>query len=370
MPKTREGLLADKLFPPEEPFADSILSIPPEQRRLHTETYDFSISTIYEKLTSKERSLFIPEFQRGYVWTKSQASRLIESLIIQCPIPVIYLSQERDERLSVIDGNQRLQSIRKFLNNEFGLSGLTAYPELDGLKFEELDPRFQRHIQNRTLRCIVIMKDTHPQVKFDVFERLNSGAVELSPQELRHGIYHGSFVDWVGRVSRRDVWRKLVHAGSNKRMKAEEFLVRFLALHTDFENYEKPLAIYLNTFTERNRDASDGRLDDFLTVFERTIQTVDTLFGDLAFAIFDPHAGGKIISSFNAALFDAEMVAVSRSGLNAGDIRIPNRAAFLASLGELFYVDDFQKTIARATSDEERVRSRIAFMQQLIATHL
>lgn len=267
MPKTKDTSLADKLFPiNEEPYGDSILSIPPEQRRLHTETYDFSISTIHERLTLS-KSIFIPEFQRRYVWTKAQASRLIESLIIQCPIPVIYLSQERDERLSVIDGNQRLQSIRKFLNNEFELTGLTAYPELDGLRFDELDPRFQRHIHNRTLRCITIMKDTHPQVKFDGFERLNTGAVELSAQELRHGLYHGRFVEWVGQTAKNQQWRGLVRAGNNKRMKAEEFLVRFLAFHTDLENYEKPLANFLNTFTELNREAPEGTLDDFGVLF-------------------------------------------------------------------------------------------------------
>src|SRR5882672_10805041 len=270
MAKTKDTSLADKLFPiAQEPYGDSILSVPPEQRRLHTETYDFSISTIYEKL-SISKSIFIPEFQRRYVWTKAQASRLIESLIIQCPIPVIYLSQERDERLSVIDGNQRLQSIRKFLNNEFELIGLTAYPELDGLRFEELDPRFQRHIMNRTLRCIVIMKDTHPQVKFDVFERLNTGAVELSPQELRHGLFHGSFIEWVGKRANEHEWRTLVRVGNNKRMKAEEFLVRFLAFHYGFDSYEKPLAGFLNDFTETNRDASGVRLSEFENVFERT----------------------------------------------------------------------------------------------------
>jgi hypothetical protein len=206
MAKSKETSLADKLFPiTEEPHGDSILSIPPEQRRLHTETYDYSIATIHDYL-SGSKNMFIPEFQRRYVWTKVQASRLIESLIIQCPIPVIYLSQERDERLSVIDGNQRLQSIRKFINNEYELSGLTAYPELDGLRFDELDTRFQRHILNRTLRCIVIMKDTHPQVKFDVFERLNTGAVELSAQELRHGLYHGQFVKWVGITAKDPRW--------------------------------------------------------------------------------------------------------------------------------------------------------------------
>ena len=99
-------------------------------------------------------------------------------------------------------GNQRLQSIQRYIENRFELRGLTAYPELEGLKYFELDPRFQRHIVNRTLRCIVIMKDTHPQVKFDIFERLNTGAVKLSAQELRHGIYHGKLIDWLDRVGR------------------------------------------------------------------------------------------------------------------------------------------------------------------------
>ncbi|HEU4708759.1 MAG TPA: DUF262 domain-containing protein, partial [Methylophilaceae bacterium] len=193
--------LANILFPEakeQEDFADGILSIAPEQRKLHTETYDFTVETIVEKL--EDKSIFIPHFQRRYVWSDAQASRLIESLIIQCPIPVIYLNQEPDERLSVIDGNQRLTSIARFLKNEFALKGLTAYPELEGSRFFELDPRFQRHIQNRTLRCIVILKDTHPQVKFDVFERLNTGATRLTPQEIRHGLYFGDLMTLATKV--------------------------------------------------------------------------------------------------------------------------------------------------------------------------
>jgi hypothetical protein len=369
MAKTKDSSLADKLFPiREEPHGDSILSIPPEQRRLHTETYDFSISTIYERL-SVSKSIFIPEFQRRYVWTKAQASRLIESLILQCPIPVIYLSQEGDERLSVIDGNQRLQSIRKFLNNDFELTGLTAYPELDGLRFEELDPRFQRHIHNRTLRCITIMKDTHPQVKFDVFERLNTGAVELAAQELRHGLYHGKFVEWVGQMAKDPRWRELVRAGNNKRMKAEEFLVRFLAFHTRLEQYEKPLANFLNLFTEQHRNAPANILTEFANLFERTITVITALFGDLAFAIFDPRESYKVLSPFNAALFDAEMVAVSRANLKPQQIKDGKRKSFLAELGEMFYQEAFEQAIARATSDVERIKTRVHKMQALVAKH-
>jgi hypothetical protein len=369
MAKSKETSLADKLFPiTEEPHGDSILSIPPEQRRLHTETYDYSIATIHDYL-SGSKNMFIPEFQRRYVWTKVQASRLIESLIIQCPIPVIYLSQERDERLSVIDGNQRLQSIRKFINNEYELSGLTAYPELDGLRFDELDTRFQRHILNRTLRCIVIMKDTHPQVKFDVFERLNTGAVELSAQELRHGLYHGQFVKWVGITAKDPRWRGLVHAGANKRMKAEEYLVRFLAFHHELEHYEKPLAAFLNQFTDRNRDATEDALDAFTALFQRTIDVADVLFGDLAFAIFDSRSGNKVLSPFNAALFDAQMVALSRSSITPDKVDKVSRTAFLADLGELFYVERFERAISRATSDVDRVMTRVHMMQKLVSKH-
>ena len=105
MKSENDKTLADKLFPDVDELEtqDSILSIPPEKRRLHTDTYDFSISTIITHLN--EKHIYIPEFQRHYVWNDGQASRLIESLIIQCPIPVIYLSQDKDERLAVIDRN-------------------------------------------------------------------------------------------------------------------------------------------------------------------------------------------------------------------------------------------------------------------------
>ncbi|HEX5125735.1 MAG TPA: DUF262 domain-containing protein, partial [Rhodocyclaceae bacterium] len=124
--------LADALFPqePEEEFEEAILSIPPERRILRTEQYDFAVSTLVEMMSKNE--VAIPEFQRRYVWTDRQASRLIESLIIQCPIPVIYMNQERDESFSVIDGNQRLNSLKRFLEDTFPLSGLTSYPELAG----------------------------------------------------------------------------------------------------------------------------------------------------------------------------------------------------------------------------------------------
>jgi Protein of unknown function DUF262 len=142
--------LADRLFPITRPTDGEdveLSNIPPEQRRLHTETADLTVSSLHQYMTNVK--IEIPEFQRGYVWTRTQASRLIESLLIQCPIPVIYFSQGQDNKLVVIDGNQRLLSIKLFINDALELQGLTTYPELNGYTWSNLDPRFRDHVNNR-----------------------------------------------------------------------------------------------------------------------------------------------------------------------------------------------------------------------------
>lgn len=352
--------LADILFPEamqQQDFADGILSVSPEQRKLHTETYDFTVETIVEKLGDPSKSIFIPDFQRKYVWSDTQASRLIESLIIQCPIPVIYMNQESDERLSVIDGNQRLTSIRRYLKNEFPLKGLTAYPELEGLRFFELDPRFQRHIQNRTLRCIVILKDTHPQVKFDVFERLNTGATKLNPQELRHGLYYGDLMKQAAIAVKENNLLSVLDIKDNKRMKAEELVIRFWALRADYVKYRKPLSIFINEFADEHRALSEVQKVGYQSSFQKALECVTALLGSLSFKIFD--SGFHVESNFNSALYDALMVGTSLLAQSGKLKKLATKDAQLR-LAKLLETDEaFRKAISIATSDEAQVRYRI-----------
>lgn len=357
--------LADILFPgalEQQDFAEGILSIPPEQRKLHTETYDFTVDTVVERLAAK--TIFIPEFQRKYVWKEAQASRLIESLIIQCPVPVIYLNQEADETLAVIDGNQRLTSISRYLNNEFPLKGLTAYPELEGNRFHQLDPRFQRHIRNRTLRCIVILKGTHPQVKFDVFERLNTGAVKLTPQELRHGIYFGDLITLATDVANETKFAQTLDIKDDKRMKAEELILRFWALTEKYNQYRKPLAGFINDFAEHHRHLRDEQKEELRNSFISTLQKVRDLFGDFAFKIYDET--GTIDSKFNAALYDGEMIAAYQLTRDGAVFR--NAEGVLRGLVEVIREDEnFRRSISIATSDEGQLRIRVAAMRNLFA---
>lgn len=253
--------------------------------------------------------------------------------------------------------------MRNFVEGQFALRDLTAYPELDGLRFFELDPRFQRHIMNRTLRCITIMKDTHPQVKFDVFERLNTGAVKLSPQEIRHGIYFGPLMKLVESLAHNKDFTSLLPGSPERRMKAEEYVLRFFSLYYDRDKYEKPLSNFLNTFSESNRNIDQIKQDDFEKLFSRTVRNVHVLFGELAFKTFDHQF--RVTSSFNAALLDAEMVA-------AGGIDVPpsfgktEREKLLTGLADLLASEEFSRSIARATSDEPAIKHRIKIMSDFL----
>ncbi|MDM8551285.1 DUF262 domain-containing protein [Desulfobacterales bacterium HSG2] len=303
----------------------------------------------------KKGDIYIPEFQRSYVWNRIQASRLIESLIIQCPISVLYLNQDRDEKLSVIDGNQRLQSIKLYLSDEYPLRGLTTYPELEGFYFSELDPRISRHILNRTLRCVAVLKDTHPQIKFDVFERLNTGAVQVNPHELRHGIFHGDLIETLDELSKEPVWKDVSGIKNDKRMKGAELILRFIALREDLKQYKRPLSGFLNNFCEKNQNPGKQKLLSWKTSFLQTIKNVNILLGDFAFRIFDEKR--KINKNISAALYDAQMIGISNI---PGKLPKISQGSLKRKLMALYQEEEFRQSITSGTSTSRSVRYRIS----------
>lgn len=348
--------LADRLFPK---IADDeeveLKNIPPEQRRLHTETADLTVSSLHSYLANGK--LEIPEFQRGYVWTRTQASRLIESLIIQCPIPVVYFSQAPDNKLIVIDGNQRLLSIKLFLNDAFELQGLTTYPELNGLSWNTLDPRFRDHINNRTIRCITILRETHPQIKFDVFERLNTGSVKLNAQELRHGINHGPLMESLDNLSKIEFWKRAAGIRKDTRMKGAELILRFYAFRYNRAQYQKPLASFLDQFSSQNKNIENKLIISWEKDFKQTIELVDRLLGKFAFRLFEPDLSG--ITGFNSALFDAEMIGFAETTNLAIISANVDAEEFQIRVAHLLKNERFYNSIRQATSDEISVRTRL-----------
>ncbi len=361
--RSQQEQLADILFPVRAARDDEeggVLDVPLNERRLQTETYDFTISTIETLL--RDEKIRIPEFQRKYVWTRILASRLIESLIIQCPIPVIYLDQEDDGTLKVIDGNQRLMSIKLFLGNGFRLRGLEAFPDLNGLFYRELDPRFRTHIENRTVRCITILKETHPKIKFDVFQRLNTGAVLLNPQELRHGLYHGKLMEELDECGKYTTWKTLSGIKDDKRMRGSELILRFLALTYELQTYEKPLATFLNKFAQKYRDST--RMKEFEDRFKKTVDGVHRLFGVTSFRLLDKN--GNPENNFNSAVFDAQMVGFALANPSNLEMNASRRRTFMSSYQKLQADPEFHRAVTASTSDPPLVQLRVQTVRDLL----
>jgi len=355
--------LADILFPEEESHTEDVIKLPPEQRRLHTDTYDFSISSITGHLETGH--IFVPEFQREYVWDDAQASRLIESLIIQCPIPVLYLSQTLDERLSVIDGNQRVNSVKRFLSNKFSLKGLTAYPELEGKYFKDLDSRFQRHILNRTLRCIVILKETHPQVKFDVFERLNTGSVKLSAQEIRHGIHQCELLNRIAKIAKDPKLKKVLPPKFNKRMRTDELILKYMALSNNMSKYYQPVSGFLNDFLKDRKSLTTSQIDKLEDDFRENFSKVYYLFGEESFKTM--FIGPKARNRFLVALFDAEMLAVKKLKKDVFSLSSKERKQIKENVQKLFEDEQFINKVTKATPNKNAITFRVKKMLEAIS---
>lgn len=187
------------------------LEVPETKRFVYTDQGDPEIDSLYRKW--KKGILIIqPDFQRGFVWDISRASRLIESILLEIPLPVIYLSQEKDGKENVIDGQQRLTSFFSFIDGklpdpklpfgkDFRLSKLNVFTELNGQFFKDLQEETQNKIQYYKIRTITFKKESDSDLKFEVFERLNTGAVSLNDQELRNCIYRGSYNDLLWKLS-------------------------------------------------------------------------------------------------------------------------------------------------------------------------
>lgn len=270
------------------------LDLGQEERRLVTQPYDLSLTTLLDDI-EQGRLLLNIEYQRKYVWDRSKASRLIESFLLNIPVPVCYFAENEDGTYEVIDGLQRVRTVYDFLEDKFPLRGISILGELDGVSFSGLTPKDQRRLQSRTIRCIVITEDSHPDIKFDVFERLNTGSAKLVHQELRNCIYRGVFNNFLKDVAQKDYFTGVLGGLRKSRMDQEELALRFFALYDHLESYRPPLSQLLNTYMRRNRTKAPS--DDSIAVFEETCRTVLYIFGADAFRV----GAHKSSGAFNKA---------------------------------------------------------------------
>lgn len=306
-------------------------------------------------------SIYIPKFQRSFVWNVYRASRFIESLLLGLPVPAVFLSRELDSnKMLVIDGQQRLRTLQYFYNGIFeptdGLFRLRGVHERYQQKtYETLSEDDRLRLDDSIIHAIIVKQEspddgenaTSPSSAYHIFERLNTGGVLLQPQEIRSCIYHGALVELLETLNMDQSWRVLF-GNISSRMRDRELILRFLALYRHSDQYSKPMKEFLNYFAAKYRKLDEPTAQHFRNVFCSTVSLVLSAIGDRAF---------KTKTAINAALFDSVTVGIARRL----DLRpVTNESELKAKYDHLLQDEEFKDAISSGTTDEANVKSRLS----------
>lgn len=332
--------------------SERIDDLPPTEREVYTTSYELSVAEIVDQWT--ENRLVVPHLQRRYVWTTEQAGRLIESLLLQIPIPLLYFAEQRDETWEIIDGQQRVMSLVRFIREDVPLRGLSVLAHLNGLSFSDLDFRQQRQILSSVLRVVVIAADSHPAMVHEIFARLNAGATALTPQEMRAALYEGPLMVRVAELAQHPELKRTLGAPAlRRRLGDQELVLRFIALRERLADYRPPLARFLDDFAQSHLDVPPEVLDDYSDYFNQAVTAVGRALGKQAFRLLD-HDGKALDRSPNRAIFDAQMIAFSWWNGPPDELNWV-KTAVIALSDEPAYRD----AVSASTADRSRTLARI-----------
>lgn len=321
------------------------------------EKNDRSLSE-FHRWYKQGRLVIDPEWQRSYVWDWRRASKLIESFLVDIPVPVIYLAKNESGNYEVIDGVQRLTSIFEFFDGNFSLSGLEMLPDLNKRKFAELPVEKQNKLDDATLRTFELSPQTSKNLLFIIFERLNTGGVALNEMEIRNCIYRGKLNNLIKKLASYEDFRSSVNQKDlSKRMMDRSLVLRFLAFYEKtYQKAQAGLKAFINDFFDTYRNASDIKLVDFEKQFKKAARAAHTVFGEFAFRLrrIDERGAGEWAPRINASIFQAIAVSFTPYELN----QITQRAdAIFEEYLDLVSSDNvWIEYVTTHTSDSNRIR--------------
>ena len=322
---------------------------------------DYPVDGLVRRIA--DGSIFIPSFQRGFVWNLPKASRFVESLLLGLPVPGIFLSKEEEtQKLLVIDGQQRLRTLQHFYEGvfadtgrEFALSGVES--RFKSATYKSLQDDDRRRLDDSILHATIVRQDEPSDDDsriYHLFERLNTGGLLLNPQEIRACIYHGELNDLLRQLNANDSWRA-VFGNVSWRMRDQELILRFFALYFGGHKYRRPMKEFLNKYMGGNRHLKTQSADELTRIFQDTIRIVHRSLGPTAF---------KPIRALNVAVFDAVMVGITR---RLQEDSIIDAALLHQQYSALLANPEFLAATEKATADEESVRRRMRMAMDAFA---
>lgn len=305
--------------------------------RIITEQGRYPLEEVAKMFNNKNKYNDITDYQRNYVWSNKSRSLLIESFIMNIPIPPIFLYERDYSYYEILDGKQRISSIVKFYNNEYALEGLEVWSELNGKKYSELPLRVKEGLDRRYLSSIIMLKESIKEtfevnkLKKMVFERLNTGGLKLYPQESRNAIFGGPFNDMCKELAKNKEFKLIWGFKKNKpqisffedeedniitdtiHMKDVELVLRFFACR-QLAMFEGNLNTFLDIYLDNANNYDDNLKNQLKKIFLETIQFAFELFDEHPFKLYSKKKD-KIVSTKFAVrtIYDPLMQVLSQN---------------------------------------------------------
>ena len=249
------------------------------QQSVDYDVKEFTVGYLVQQFIQKD--IYIPVYQREFVWDKKRQSKFIESVLLGLPIPYLFAAEvdgEHEGRLEIIDGAQRIQSLVEFHTNALELQDLEKLDLLNGFKYQDLPPTQRRRFDNRSIRMIAVSIKTASDVRFEIFERLNTGSVVANPAEVRKGAFAGPLQHLVEELSELELFKALcpISESNRKRGEARELVLRFFAYAERYLLFRHSVKGFLDDYMHDKKTSFNG--EAMRTVFLRMLKFVETHF--------------------------------------------------------------------------------------------
>jgi hypothetical protein len=339
-------------------------------RNLDIKRYDRMIQDVISGINAG-RIILNPDYQRNYVWDNKKASKLVESLLLSIPIPIIYAAEEETGEWNVVDGLQRLYSLKRFYDDSFSLTGLEVLSELNGKKYSQLSEKIVKRIDRGDLSIVLLLSTTDPNIQYDIFIRLNSGAVHLNEQELRNCLYRGALNDYVkNQLVNNEEFIKIFNLNVlKKRMIDVEIILRYLAFSEYFDREKGTITGYdgrvknlINRFMIEFQNTNERKLLNLKQKFDVNIAKCWEIFDEKAFKKIN--LNGTYDTRINRPLYETIMISFESYEL---ELLKKNKKRIIDETENLIKENkDFNDYISTATGNTTRTEGRIKIYREML----
>jgi uncharacterized protein with ParB-like and HNH nuclease domain len=305
-----------------------------------------------------ENEIFVPAYQRRFVWNEERQSKFIESVLLGLPVPYIFIAtlekeiEEDEGRAEVVDGSQRIRTLAAFVNNDLILTGLEKCDTLNGFKFADMDVSRQRKFNRQPVRVIELSSKADEQVRRDIFERINTGSEELRDMEKRKGIYTGPFYDFIKECAADPAFARVCPLSFSKqrREEAEELVLRYFAYCDTYMDFKHDVGKFLSSYLKRHQDNFDrqrlrSQFDSMVLLAEQCL----------------PYGFKKSLKANTTPRVRFEALAC---GITLAQRQDPSLKPTVASVESWIDSSDFRKlVVSDASNSLPRLKARIEFVR-------